>query len=82
MQNLHFTGQRLTSLLLGCKTPTNSLTRSFFFCDIYPIPPKYKKLDNIKQEGSFMGYTNSRVTIKFWGPNTKKLKYYSSEKYY
>ena len=29
-----------------------------------------------------MGYTNSRVTMKWWDPHTKKLKYCSSTKFY
>ena len=28
-----------------------------------------------------MGYTNSRATIKWWNPHTKKLKYFSSVKF-
>ena len=27
-----------------------------------------------------MGYTNSGATLKWWGPHTKKLKYFSSTK--
>ena len=36
-----------------------------FLCDIYPITPKPKKLYNIKQEGSFIGYTNI-ISTKEW----------------
>ena len=28
-----------------------------------------------------MGYTNSRATIKWWEPHTKKLKYFSYENF-
>ena len=28
-----------------------------------------------------MCYTNSRATIEWWDPHTKKLKYFSSEKF-
>ena len=28
-----------------------------------------------------MGFTNSRATIKWWNPHTKKLKYFPSEKF-
>ena len=43
--------------------------------------PSPKHLYEITQEGSFMGYTNSRATIKWWDPHTKKLKYCLSEKF-
>ena len=46
-----------------------------FGCDIYPITSSTKTLDNIIQEGLFMGYTNSRATIKWWDLHTKNLKY-------
>ena len=44
-----------------------------FGCDIYPITSSNKELDEITQEGSFMGYTNSRATMKWWDPHTKRL---------
>ena len=44
-----------------------------FGCDIYPITSSPKKIDDITQEGSFMGYTNSRATMKWWDPHTKRL---------
>ena len=28
-----------------------------------------------------MGYTNTRATMKWWDPQTKKLKYFSSVKF-
>ena len=52
-----------------------------FGCDIYPITSSTKKLYDITQEGSFMGYKNSIATMKWWYPRTKKLKYFSSEKF-
>ena len=33
------------------------------------------------QEGSFMGYTNSRATMKWWYPHTKILKCCSYAKF-
>ena len=33
-----------------------------FRCDVYPITSFPKKLDEITQEGSFMGYTNRTPT--------------------
>ena len=52
-----------------------------FGCDIYPITSSPKKLDDRTQEGSFMGYTNNRATMKWWYPCTKKLKYCSSAEF-
>ena len=52
-----------------------------FGCDIYPITSSPKKLDDRTQKGSFMGYTNTTYTIKWWYPHTKKLKYFSSAKF-
>ena len=52
-----------------------------FECDIYPITSSPKTLDNRTQEVSFMGYTNSRSTMKLWNPCTNKLKYCSSENF-
>ena len=45
-----------------------------FLCGIYPIPSFPKKLYYRTQEGSFMGYTNRRATMKWWYLHTKKLK--------
>ena len=47
--------------------------------EIYPITSSPKKLDNITQEQSFMGYTNSRATIKPWEPPTNKYRYFQSK---
>ena len=52
-----------------------------FGCDIYPIKSSPKKLDGRTKEGSFMGYTNSRATMKWWDPRTKKIKHFSSAKF-
>ena len=52
-----------------------------FGCNIYPINSYPKKLDNRTQEGSLMGYTNSRATMKWWDPHTNKLRYRSSGKF-
>ena len=41
----------------------------------------YKKLDEIIQEGSFVGYTNSRAIMKWWYPHTKTFKYCPSGKF-
>ena len=38
-------------------------------------------LDDRTQEVSFMCYTSSRSTIKWWDPHTNKLKYCSSVKF-
>ena len=38
-------------------------------------------LDERTQEVSFMCYTSSRSTIKWWDPHTNKLKYCSSVKF-
>ena len=62
----------------GQKPSINELIT--FGCDIYPITSSPKKLDDRKQEGSFMGYTNICAEIKWWDPHTKKLKYCSFEK--
>ena len=51
-----------------------------FGCDIYPITSSPKNLYNIAQGEPFMGYINSRSTMKCWDPHTKRLKYCSSEK--
>ena len=40
------------------------------------------KLNYITQEGSFMFYTKSRATMKWWDPQTNKLKHCSTEKNY
>ena len=52
-----------------------------FGCDIYPITSSPKKLYDITQEGSFMGYTKIIATMKWWDPHTKKLKYCSYVKF-
>ena len=52
-----------------------------FGCDIYPITYSPRKLDNRTQEGSIMGYKNSRSTMKWWDPHKKRLKYCSSAKF-
>ena len=44
-------------------------------CEIYPITTPPKKIDDQKQEGSFMGYANITATVKLWYPHTQKLKY-------
>ena len=49
-----------------------------FGCDIYPITSYPNFFDNITQKLSFMGYTNTRATMKWWDPHTKKLGYCSS----
>ena len=48
---------------------------------MYPINSSDKKLYERKKEGSFMVYTNSRSTMKFWEPYTKKPKYCSFAKF-
>ena len=50
-----------------------------FGCDIYPITSYPKSFYDRTQEGSFVGYTNIRATVKWWYPHTKRLKYCSSE---
>ena len=45
-----------------------------FGCDIYPITSSPKNLYDRTQELSLMGYTNSRATIKWRDPHTKKIK--------
>ena len=52
--------------------------RTFGF-DIYPITFSPKKLYYTTQELSFMDYNTTIATMKWRYPNTKKLKYVSSE---
>ena len=52
-----------------------------FECNIYPITPMLKKLNDITPEGSFMGYTNSIETMKWCGPYIMKIRYCSSENF-
>ena len=49
-----------------------------FGCAIYSINSSPKDLDNRTQQVSFMGYTNSRPTMKRWDLHNKKLEYCSS----
>ena len=52
-----------------------------FGYDIYPITSSTKRLYGRTVEESFMGYTNIRATMKWRDSRTKKLKYYSYEKF-
>ena len=52
-----------------------------FRCDIYPIKPSPKKIDDKKKIGFFMCYTSRRAILKWWDLQTKKLKYFSSAKF-
>ena len=53
-----------------------------FGCEIYPITSSSKKLYDRTKQGSLMGYTNSRATVKLWDQNTKKIRYCSYAKFY
>ena len=62
----------------GKKSSIHELRK--FGCDIYPIPSSPENFYDITQEGSFMGYTNIRATMKYWEPHTKIIKYCSCRK--
>ena len=52
---------------MAWKNPRTHELRIFGY-EIYPITSYLKKLDDRTQEGSFMGYTNIRATIKYLDP--------------
>ena len=78
---LHITLENISphSIWYGQKPIIHALRT--FGCDIYPITSSPEKLYDRTQEGSFVGYKNSRATMKCWDPHTKKLKYCSSAKF-
>ena len=82
MQSPKFIGQHLTSLCMVYGI--NPIIRELgsFVSDIYPITSSPKHLYVRTKEVSFMGYTNRRATMKWWYPQTKKLKYCSSANFY